>query len=54
MWWWCLVHARVEPDAGCAHQVRLGPFGSESEAAVALQKAAERNTAWHEQDPLED
>ena len=54
MWWWCLVHAQVEGEIGCANQMRLGPFESEVDASQALQKAAERNAAWQEQDPLED
>jgi len=49
MWWWCLVHARVEPDAGCAHQVRLGPFESEAAAAGALEAAQQRNREWDKQ-----
>lgn len=46
MWWWCLVHAGVEPDAGCAHQVRLGPFNSPEAAEHALATARERNEQW--------
>lgn len=50
MWWWCLVHAQVEPDASCAHQVRLGPFKTEAEAATALVTAKQRNKDWEEND----
>ncbi|MBU6212850.1 MAG: hypothetical protein KGP01_00145 [Actinomycetales bacterium] len=53
MWWWCLIHARVERDAGCAHQVRLGPFDSEAAAADALDAAQRRNRDW-DQDQDDD
>ena len=53
-YWWCLNHNRVEPDDGCAHQSRLGPFETADEAAEALARAAERTKAWDEQDSADD
>lgn len=52
-WWYCLKHQRVEPDAGCANKMRLGPYATPEEAARALEKAAERNEEWEEQDRRE-
>jgi len=54
MWWWCLMHARVESELGCAHQMRLGPFATAEGAAQALQKAAERNRAWSDEEADDD
>jgi len=45
-WYYCLRHQRVEPELGCAHRDRLGPFDSPDEAATALQRAQARNEAW--------
>ena len=45
-WYFCLVHQKVEPEAGCAHSERLGPYDSYAEATTALAKAAERNEEW--------
>lgn len=53
-YWWCLTHNGVEPDDGCAHQVRLGPFDTREEAAKALDTAAARTQAWDEQDAADD
>ncbi|GIH25597.1 hypothetical protein Aph01nite_39070 [Acrocarpospora phusangensis] len=53
-WWFCLKHMRVEPDKGCPNKDRMGPYGSEVEAANALKTAAERNKAWRAQDQDED
>ena len=44
--WYCLKHERVEGPEGCRNQDRMGPYASESEAARALQTAAERTEAW--------
>jgi len=49
-YWWCLNHQRVEGDEGCAHDVRLGPYETESQAEAAIQKAHERTLEWDEQD----
>lgn len=49
-WWWCLRHSRTEYGAGCPDRVRLGPFATEDEAALALQTVAARNEAWDEAD----
>jgi cell division septation protein DedD len=49
-WYFCLVHQRVEPEVGCAHRDRLGPFDSRAEAAQALDRARERNERWAAED----
>jgi len=49
-WYFCLRHQRVEPEAGCAHRDRLGPFDSRAEAEHALDRARERNEQWVAQD----
>lgn len=45
-YWWCLTHNRVEPETGCAHMERLGPYETEQEASEALDKARRRNEEW--------
>ena len=40
----------VEPEEGCRAEVRIGPFRTREEAAVALEKVEERNKDW-ESDP---
>ena len=49
-WWWCLKHARVESDAGCANQFRLGPYGTQEDAAKAIELAHERAEVWDEKE----
>jgi hypothetical protein len=49
-WYYCLVHQKVEPEAGCPNSERLGPFSTEAEAAKALELAHERNAAFDEDD----
>ena len=49
-YWWCLTHRRVEPDEGCAHAERLGPYDTREDAASALERAHERTEAWDKQD----
>jgi hypothetical protein len=57
-YWFCLTHMAVEPDEGCAHRERLGPYADEKSAAAALQRAHERSEAWDNDerwnDDLED
>ena len=45
-WYYCLVHQRVEPEAGCANAERMGPYATEAEAQHALETAKERNDAF--------
>ena len=45
-WFYCLKHHAVEGAEGCPGRDRLGPYGSEQEAARALEKVQERNEAW--------
>lgn len=52
-YWWCLKHERVEPDKGCGHAERLGPYPSEADAKHALEKAHDRTEAWDSQDRKE-
>jgi hypothetical protein len=49
-WYWCLTHARVEGQDGCANIDRLGPYDTREEAAAALTRAKERTEAWDAQD----
>jgi hypothetical protein len=49
-WYFCLDHMRVEGEDGCANKKRLGPYPTQEEAAAALEKVAERNETWDEQD----
>lgn len=47
-YWFCLKHHQVEPEEGCPNKDRLGPYASETEAARALELAAERTEKWDE------
>lgn len=47
---WCTDHDRVEEDAGCRMEVRLGPYPTREAAERALASVAERNTRLDEQD----
>lgn len=44
--WYCLTHHRVEGRDGCPNQDRLGPYATEAEASMALEKAEQRTEAW--------
>ena len=45
-YWFCLIHMAVEPDEGCAHAERLGPYPSREAAAAALERAHRRSEEW--------
>ena len=45
-YWFCLTHMAVEPDEGCAHAERLGPFEDQECASAALERARQRSKAW--------
>lgn len=45
-YWFCLVHHAVEGASGCKSADRLGPYGTEAEAAAALETVAARNEEW--------
>lgn len=45
-WFYCLEHRRVERGPGCRDEVRLGPYPTEGEAAVALDTVERRNQEW--------
>jgi hypothetical protein len=50
-YYWCLKHSRVESDANiCPAVDRLGPYGTEAEAARALDLVKERNAEWDAED----
>jgi hypothetical protein len=50
-YYWCLTHEKVEPDADrCASANALGPYATADEAAHALDRVAQRNDAWDEED----
>ncbi|HYN56819.1 MAG TPA: hypothetical protein VES03_06445 [Motilibacterales bacterium] len=45
-YWFCLTHRDVEPDEGCAHAERLGPYPDRAAAEAALERAHTRSEAW--------
>lgn len=45
-WYYCLIHQKVEPDAGCPNAERMGPYDTESEAANAIETAKARNAEF--------
>jgi hypothetical protein len=45
-YWFCLTHSSVEPDEGCAHAERLGPYPDRATAEQALERARKRSEAW--------
>ncbi len=45
-YWYCLTHNAVEPEQGCAHAERLGPYPDPETAADALERARRRTEAW--------
>lgn len=48
---WCLDHRRVEADDDrCGSDDVLGPYASSADAARALERVAERNEAWEEEE----
>ena len=54
-YWFCVKHHRVEQGEDmCPPIDRLGPFGSQEEAAGALEKAEERNQAWDDDPKWQD
>lgn len=52
-WYYCLTHHAVEPFEGCKSADRLGPYPSPVDAAQALERVAERNRVWDEEDERE-
>jgi hypothetical protein len=49
-YWFCLTHQAVEPDEGCSHAERLGPYADRAQAEAALDRAHARSEAW-DKDP---
>lgn len=44
--YYCLKHGSVEGEHGCRAKHRLGPYETEGEAELALDRVAERNEEW--------
>ncbi|MBA3021842.1 hypothetical protein [Propionicimonas sp.] len=53
-WYYCLKHHAVEPYEACKAIDRLGPYASVAEAEQALERVAQRNEQWDEEDRRED
>ena len=53
-WWWCLRHGRVEQGAGCPNQERMGPYGTEQQAATAIDRSAARTAEEDARDRADD
>ena len=50
-WWYCITHKKAEADdVPCKAVDRLGPYATREEAERALEKVAERNEAWDNDD----
>ncbi|MGH3313525.1 MAG: hypothetical protein ACRDP3_23545 [Streptomyces sp.] len=49
-WYYCLHHDKVEEGPECPAKDRFGPYGTQAEAARAMETAQERNAEW-ENDP---
>lgn len=49
-WYYCLDHKTVEDMRGCGSPYRFGPYPTHDEAQNAMQKVAERNEKWDEED----
>lgn len=45
-YWFCLTHMAVEPEDGCAHAERLGPYADRKAAEAALDRAHRRSEEW--------
>jgi hypothetical protein len=52
-WFWCLIHAEVEPEAGCPNDRRLGPYDSAEMAADAPARARSRTEEMERADRRE-
>jgi hypothetical protein len=52
---WCLTHGRVESDdERCSSKDVLGPYPTRDAAEHALDKVADRNEVWDEEDRARD
>ena len=50
-YFWCLDHKKVESgDERCSSNQALGPYPSAEDASHAIDRVAERNDAWDEDD----
>jgi hypothetical protein len=48
--YYCLKHHAVEAAGECPAKNRLGPYETREEAQHALERVAERNEQWRQQD----
>lgn len=53
-YWFCLQHMDVEPDEGCGHADRLGPYPTAEVASEALARARARSQEWDEDEKWRD
>jgi len=53
-YWYCQEHHRVERYEDTDSSNRIGPFGTEAEAARALETIAERNERYDQEDAAWD
>lgn len=45
-WYYCLQHSKVEEGPVCPAKNRLGPYGTQGEAARAIETVHDRNEEW--------
>jgi hypothetical protein len=54
-WWFNVDTRKVERmDEGAPNAVRLGPYATPEDAALALEKAKARTEAWDKQDEADE
>lgn len=49
-WYYCVEHKTVERRGVCRAVNRLGPYQTRAEAEQAMERVAERNETWEQQD----
>ena len=49
-WWFCLIHLTVEHGPGCPDESRIGPFETETQAQLVLERMKARNALADEDD----
>jgi hypothetical protein len=53
-WYFCLKHHAVEPYEACKAIDRLGPYEFREDAEHALERVAQRNQDWDEEEEAEE
>jgi hypothetical protein len=53
-WWWCFDHKRVEEGLGCGSSSRAGPYGSEQQAATAMDRIHARGAEQEARDKADE